>query len=87
MFKESAGSAAVEVKRINGCDGRAIVKWRTKDQTGENAAIAGRDYQSASGELVFEHGELTKTIQIAIEDDQVGHELWVMSQAPYRNYI
>ncbi|XP_012935788.2 sodium/calcium exchanger 2 [Aplysia californica] len=70
VFKESAGKALVEVKRLNGCDGRASVHWTTRDQTGENAAVAGRDYQAASGDLVFEHGELSKTIEIEITDDQ-----------------
>ena len=71
VFKESAGVAAVEVKRSNGCDGKAVVHWRTVDHRGDNAAVAGRDYQSGEGDLVFEHGELSKTIEIQIEDDQV----------------
>nr|XP_022318976.1 sodium/calcium exchanger 3-like isoform X4 [Crassostrea virginica] len=65
LFKESVGCAQVKVERINGCDGRIVAKWKTKDIT----AVGGRDYENTSGEIVFEHGELTKMIEINIKDD------------------
>lgn len=67
LFKESVGCAQVKVERINGCDGRIVAKWKTKDIT----AVGGRDYENTSGEIVFEHGELTKMIEINIKDDLV----------------
>ncbi|KAK3760699.1 hypothetical protein RRG08_010672 [Elysia crispata] len=70
VFKESAGKALVEVKRLNGCSGKASVNWQTKDRDGKGAAVAGRDYVGGSGVLAFEHGELVKTIEIEIIDDQ-----------------
>lgn len=55
------------MERSNGCDGRIVAKWKTKDIT----AVGGRDYENTSGEVVFEHGELTKMIEINIKDDLV----------------
>ncbi|XP_062575828.1 sodium/calcium exchanger 3-like [Saccostrea cucullata] len=65
LFKESVGTAQVKVDRSNGCDGKIVAKWKTKDIT----AVGGRDYENTSGEVVFEHGELTKMIEINIKDD------------------
>lgn len=65
LFKESVGCAQIKVERSNGCDGRIVAKWKTKDIT----AVGGRDYENTSGEVVFEHGELTKMIEINIKDD------------------
>ncbi|XP_056017279.1 sodium/calcium exchanger 3-like isoform X1 [Ostrea edulis] len=65
LFKESVGCAQVKVDRANGCDGRIVAKWKTKDIT----AVGGRDYENTSGEIVFEHGELTKMIEINVKDD------------------
>lgn len=43
------------------------VQFHTRD----DSAIAGEDYQSVSGQLVFQPGELTKTISVPILDDAV----------------
>jgi len=61
------GKALIPVTRRNGADGKVTVSWKTKDLT----AIAGRDYENTSGVLEFEHGEVTKMIEILINDDQV----------------
>ncbi|PAA51257.1 hypothetical protein BOX15_Mlig018197g2 [Macrostomum lignano] len=66
LFKESCGRATVPVRRVNGADGVAKVSWKTEDQT----ARAGCDYEASSGELIFNHGEIEKTIEVAIYDDQ-----------------
>lgn len=71
LFKESVGCAQVKVDRANGCDGRIVAKWKTKDIT----AVGGRDYENTSGEIVFEHGELTKMIEINVKDDLVNKRL------------
>ncbi len=67
LFKESAGRALIPIERTNGCDGKAVVTYKTEDMT----AKAGQDYEAGAGELVFEHGELSKTLEIVIYDDKV----------------
>ena len=69
LFKESAGKALIPVERHNGADGKVTVSWKTEDMT----AKSGVDYDGGKGELVFEHGETTKMIEIPIHDDQVCH--------------
>lgn len=54
----------IPVQRVNGADGHVSVKWQTKDIT----AISGKDFQGGSGELLFDHGETTRTIDISILD-------------------
>ena len=67
LFKESIGTACIPVVRENGADGELRAKWRTKDLT----AVAGKDYENSEGEIVFQHGECTKNIEIIINDDLV----------------
>ena len=67
LFKESAGKALIPVERSNGADGHVELEWKTEDLT----AKSGKDFEGGSGKLVFEHGEMTKTLEIAIFDDQV----------------
>lgn len=55
------------MERLNGCDGRIVVKWKMKDII----VVGGRDYENISGEVVFEYGELIKMIEINIKDDLV----------------
>ena len=57
----------IPVERKHGADGKATVFWQTKDMT----AISGKDYEGGSGELVFQHGETKKYIEIEIIDDKV----------------
>ena len=56
LGKKSCGKAEIPVERINGCDGRVVIKWRTEDIT----AHSGTDYEGGEGTLIFEHGEMTK---------------------------
>ncbi|XP_050391530.1 sodium/calcium exchanger 1 [Patella vulgata] len=67
VFKESIGLACVPVIRSHGADGRVVVTWMTKNMT----AINNRDFTGGEGELIFEHGEMRKMVEIQIHDDQV----------------
>lgn len=77
VFKESVGKAMATVNRVNGADGRIQVSWHTEDMTAKN----GRDYEGGEGVLVFEHGEISKAIEIPIYDDQVRVVLGNLSSA------
>lgn len=70
LYKESAGVAEIVIERNDGCDGRVTVHYKTKDIT----AIAGKDYEEKDEEVVFAHGEITKTISIPLFDDDVFNE-------------
>ncbi|KAL5255232.1 hypothetical protein ACHWQZ_G014602 [Mnemiopsis leidyi] len=70
LYKESAGMAELVIERNDGCDGRVTVRFKTKDIT----AIAGKDYEARDEEVEFTHGEVTKTIQIPLHDDDVFNE-------------
>lgn len=64
---ESDGKVLVKVLREGGSAGRAVVKYSTKDGT----AVAPADYIAVEdGELVFEQGEVEKTLMIEIIDDE-----------------
>lgn len=65
LVKESIGKAELKVVRANGADGRVSVHYKTKDID----AVAKRDYEPCEGELVFEHGEISKIIAIPIMND------------------
>lgn len=45
--------------------GRVTVEYTTTDGT----AVAGMDYEASSGELVFEPGEISKTVAVTVHDD------------------
>ena len=66
-MKESVGKAHITVTRADGADGTVSISWEASNQT----AVYGRDYDTKEGTVVFEHGQLTKTIEIGIIDDQV----------------
>merc|ERR1719232_330517 len=70
LYKESAGMAELVIERNDGCDGRVTVRYKTKDIT----AIAGKDYEARDEVVEFTHGEVTKTIQIPLHDDDVFNE-------------
>ena len=67
LVKESVGMAQIPLTRVDGCDGKVTVSWKTEDVT----AISGKDYEGGEGELVFEHGETAKMVEIAIHNDLV----------------
>jgi len=62
---ESAGSVQITVTRTGGSNGAVNVSYATRDRT----AIAGSDYESASGTLTFQDGELSRSIAIVLIDD------------------
>ncbi|KAK2160732.1 hypothetical protein LSH36_127g04060 [Paralvinella palmiformis] len=65
LFKESAGKALIPIERHSGGDGHVEVKYRTEDMS----AISGKDFEGGNGVIMFEHGEMTKTLEINIYDD------------------
>ncbi|CAC5384183.1 SLC8A [Mytilus coruscus] len=66
VFKESVGTALIPVEREGGCKGKVTVKYDTKDLV----AVKGRDYSiDEKQEIVFEKGEVSKMIEICINDD------------------
>ncbi len=67
LFKESAGKALIPIERSNGADGKVSVGWRTEDMS----AHSPHDYEGGEGTIEFEHGEMTKMLEIKIHDDQV----------------
>uniref|UniRef100_A0A1W7RA49 Sodium/calcium exchanger 3 n=1 Tax=Hadrurus spadix TaxID=141984 RepID=A0A1W7RA49_9SCOR len=65
LVKESIGTALIPVTRKQGADGIVSCKWKTKDKSAKN----GRDYKGGEGEIVFQHSEIEKNIEILIIDD------------------
>ena len=63
------GAGVVEIKVARGDDGSSPVRvdYATTDAT----ARAGQDYTSTSGTLVFDPGEVMKSIQVPISNDAV----------------
>ncbi|KAG2493903.1 hypothetical protein HYH03_007840 [Edaphochlamys debaryana] len=57
---ENRTFAEVTVVRRRGADGRVQVEYASEDLT----AVAGSDYKEASGTLVFEGGEKSRTIRV-----------------------
>lgn len=66
LFKESVGKVHIPVERTNGADGKVDIHWTTEDMTAKN----GFDFMGGSGTLTFEHGEMTKMLEIKIMDDK-----------------
>ncbi|HKR10644.1 MAG TPA: Calx-beta domain-containing protein [Pyrinomonadaceae bacterium] len=62
---EDVGVATVTVERTGGSSGNVSVQFETTNGT----ATAGQDYTAASGTLNFANGEISKTIQIPIAND------------------
>lgn len=65
LVSEEAGVAAVVVTRGGDRDDTVTVRWRTV----EGSASDGSDFHGGEGEIVFEPGEVNKTILIPIIDD------------------
>ncbi|XP_068155119.1 sodium/calcium exchanger Calx isoform X2 [Drosophila tropicalis] len=61
-ISESVGLYEINVMRYSGARGTVIVPYWTEDDT----AMAGRDYEMARGELVFENNDTQQTITIPI---------------------
>jgi hypothetical protein len=62
---ENNPNIIVTVTRVNGSFGETSVNYITADLI----AVAGEDYQSTSGNLVFTDGETSRTIKIALLND------------------
>lgn len=67
---ETAGSVTVTVERVNGTTGEVAVDYATQAlNTGGGDAVAGSDFQSTSGTLVFAEGVTERSFQVTIIDD------------------
>jgi|GEM_PF-1486687 len=64
---ELDGSVDITLLRTNGSDGIITIDYDTVDAT----ATAGEDYSTASGTLIFDDGETSKTVTIPILDDNL----------------
>ncbi|QDT69423.1 Calx-beta domain protein [Planctomycetes bacterium MalM25] len=63
---ELAGTAELTINRIGGSSGSATVDWAVTPGTGDL-----NDIGTASGQVTFADGELSKTFSIAITDDEL----------------
>jgi ELWxxDGT repeat protein len=62
---EDGGSVTITVVRTGGSDGTSTIGYTTRNGT----ALAGTDYQAASGTLVFNAGDTSKSFVVTILDD------------------
>jgi len=62
---ESVGQYELRVVRCSGARGRVSVSYSTEDGT----AKAGKEYETAQGELIFENNESEQTIPLNIMDE------------------
>ncbi|MEM8610941.1 MAG: DUF3237 family protein [Cyanobacteria bacterium P01_H01_bin.105] len=68
IVNEDEGTAIVEVSRTDGSEGTVVVDYTTQN----GSAQKRKDYTKTVGSLVFEPGEVLKTIEILLlEDDKV----------------
>merc|ERR1711899_470740 len=63
---ESVGTYECKVQRISGARGKVAIPYNTEDGT----AKEGQHYEAQEGQLVYENEETTKTISIAITDEE-----------------
>lgn len=67
---EAGGSVTITVQRINGANGQLSVDYATQAlNTGSGDAVAGTDFQAASGTLDFADGVTQRSFQVSIVDD------------------
>ncbi|KAK6170124.1 hypothetical protein SNE40_018596 [Patella caerulea] len=62
IAKESSRRIRIPVQRLSGADGHVSVTWRTKDMT----AFDGKDFEGGEGELKFDNGETSKSIDLVL---------------------
>lgn len=74
---ESAGTVSITVSLDKPAIGRVSVMYSTADQTADSPA----DYTSSTGTITFEPGELSKTIQVPINDNAIveGNEIFLVN--------
>jgi uncharacterized repeat protein (TIGR01451 family) len=63
---ETGGVAVVTVERVNGTLGEVTVPFATTD----DSALAGADYVSTNGVLIFADGETTASFSVDLIDDE-----------------
>jgi hypothetical protein len=68
---EASGSASITVLRTGNVASPALVDYATSDGT----ASAGADYISASGQLLFGSGEISKTFTVTILNDALAEDI------------
>jgi uncharacterized repeat protein (TIGR01451 family) len=71
VVSEGAGSIQVAVRRSCSAQGTVQVSYTTQDGSGGDPAVAGQDYEATSGVLEFADGEVVKTIDIPILDNEL----------------
>lgn len=82
---ETDESVIFTVDRNRGSTGAATVNWVTVDGSGDNPAVAGRDYVAAGGSLAFADGETRKTFAVALvagDEDRRRRSFQVALAAP-----
>jgi len=65
--REGMASINVAVVRSSGSDGTVSIQYKTNDGT----AIAGQDYTTSNGTIVFNSGETRKTVSIPILNNTI----------------
>jgi Ca2+/Na+ antiporter len=82
---ENVGTITVQALRRHCLESRVSCRFSTMDGSGSSAAVAGADYVSCEGELIFEPGEAKKSIEVQILNDKAcecdEHFLIVLSDA------
>ncbi len=70
---EDGGTATITVARINGSEGVDSINYATSDGTATGGAVCGGDvdYQSASGTLTFNGGDLSQTFTVTLCPDSL----------------
>jgi len=63
---ESEHMIQIDVQRLGNLTGTSEAQYKSRD----NTAVAGVQYEAATGKLVFQPGESAKTIEIALCDDR-----------------
>ncbi|BAI62874.1 peptidase S8 family protein [Methanocella paludicola SANAE] len=66
-FPEGAGNVTIGVSRLDDGEGAATIDYNLSEST----ALAGRDFLANNGTLAFSPGELFKTFNVTLIDDQV----------------
>ncbi len=67
VVTEGDGTASVDVTLFPARSAEVAVDWSTEDGT----AVAGADYETGSGTVVFAPGETRKSVELAVIDDDL----------------
>lgn len=66
---EGIGTVSFRVERVDGDTGEVTVAYATVDGTGNDAAVAGRNYAATTGRLTFGDGVTSQSFAVQIIDD------------------